>query len=105
VLERPVLRGDVALQPVAFSRRWGAIDQVRRESILRRGATPAARRALLADAIAAARGSVHAAWEALGADGLRRIEALTGLELARGAHRLTAHLALRLERLAPDGLP
>jgi hypothetical protein len=59
VLERPVLLDDAGLRPIAFSRQWGAIDQVRRESILNRAAAPAVRRALLAEGIAAARGTVR----------------------------------------------
>jgi hypothetical protein len=119
VLKRPVLLDDVALRPIAFSRQWGAIDQVRRESILSRGATPAVRRALLAEGIAEARGTVHTrAVPALGmeerlcvpardAGGLRgylwffeqdgTIDA-DGLRRAKAAARTAASLLARRER-------
>lgn len=55
-LERPVLLDDADLRPLAYSTQWGAIDSVRRESIMRRGASPAVRRALQEQGIAQARG-------------------------------------------------
>lgn len=55
-LERPVLLDDPDLRPLAYSRQWGEIDPVRSESIMRRGASPAVRRALQAQGIAQAQG-------------------------------------------------
>jgi hypothetical protein len=60
-LERPVLLDDAMLRPLAYSRQWGALDTVRTESILSRGATPAVRRALFAQGIADAEGPVRTA--------------------------------------------
>ncbi|HZV74391.1 MAG TPA: helix-turn-helix domain-containing protein [Conexibacter sp.] len=55
-LERPVLLDDADLRPLAYSSQWGEIDPVRSESIMRRGASPAVRRALQAQGIAQAQG-------------------------------------------------
>src|SRR5436853_230404 len=55
-LERPVLLDDADLRPLAYSTQWGEIDPVRRESIMRRGASPAVRSALRAQGIAQAQG-------------------------------------------------
>ena len=55
-LERPVLLDDADLRPLAYSTQWGEIDPVRSESIMRRGASTAVRRALQAQGIASARG-------------------------------------------------
>jgi hypothetical protein len=54
-LQRPVLLDDPELHPLAYSRQWGELDPVRRESILGRGAPPDVRRALLDQRIAEAR--------------------------------------------------
>lgn len=53
-LHRPVLLDDEALHPLAYSRQSGAIDDVRRDSILQRGASPQVRSALLEQGIARA---------------------------------------------------
>jgi len=53
---RPVLLDDADLRPLAYSTQWGEVDPVRRESIMRRGASPAVRRALRAQGIARASG-------------------------------------------------
>ncbi len=58
-LGRSVLLDDAALVPLAFSRQWGVIDEVRSGSILSRGASPAVRDALLAQGIARADGPVR----------------------------------------------
>ncbi len=68
-LDRPVLIDDPELEPVAYSRHWGAIDDVRRESILVRGAPPRARAALFAQGIRDAREPVRTSGDAsLGMD-------------------------------------
>ena len=46
-LRQPVLLDDPAFRTIAYSRQWGAIDAVRRETILTREPTPEVRRALL----------------------------------------------------------
>jgi hypothetical protein len=58
-LGRPVLLDDPALRPLAYSRQWGSIDNVRSESILSRGASPRVRRALFRQGIATAGDAVR----------------------------------------------
>ncbi len=59
-LQLPVLLDDADLNPLAFSRQWD-FDEVRSESILRRGASPRVREALFAQGIAEAEDVVHIA--------------------------------------------
>lgn len=59
-LGRPVLLDDPALAPIAFSRQWD-VDDVRSESILRRGVQSQVKEALLAQGIGTARDVVHTA--------------------------------------------
>ncbi|MBS1862956.1 MAG: helix-turn-helix domain-containing protein [Actinobacteria bacterium] len=57
-IDRPVLLDDETLAPLAFSRQW-EVDDVRRESILGRGANLKVRDALLSQGIATAEDVVH----------------------------------------------
>jgi hypothetical protein len=57
-LQLPVLLDDADLNPLAFSRQWD-FDEVRSESILRRGASPRVREALFGQGIAEAEDVVH----------------------------------------------
>lgn len=117
-LGRPVLLDDRDLAPVAYSRQWGELDRVRRESILARGVPPAVRTALLAAGIDRARRwmriaadpsiglrarvcvPVRAGGEQLGYlwlldDGLDERIAESALEAAQVAARLLAEQAQR----------
>ncbi len=68
-LEVPVLLDDADLRPLAYSRQWGAVDQVRTASILSRDVSGPVRSALLAQGIAAARAPLRTrAVPALGMD-------------------------------------
>lgn len=58
-IDRPVLLDDAALVPIAYSRQWGEIDEVRESSILGRGAEPRVRESLLSQGIARASGPVR----------------------------------------------
>jgi hypothetical protein len=56
---QPVVLDDDFLVPLAYSRQWGDIDNVRTQSILARGVSPAVRRAVLSHGIATAVGAVR----------------------------------------------